>query len=566
MSQRDTGQTQVTTYEVKELLRFARQGRLRLPAFQRPARWRAPHVLELFDSIQRGYPIGTLLFGERPAAAGDGRTEFGAFRGDAPERHDALWVVDGQQRLSALLGALLHPDDAPHGDIHAIWFDLVDGKFVHVRREPPPVSVPLRALGDPKTTLRWADGWPLRHNRDDLVNAVFELAETITSFSVSAAIVRNGGVEALREIFKRLNNAGVAMREPEVFDALFGHLPQGRLKAAAAVVSSAGFGEISEDTFLRSLLAVEGLDPGTAADQLDPDKVPAMTARTERALRATFTFLSTEAEVPHLALLPYVSSPLRVLARFFARFERPSPRALTLLRRWFWRGCVSRQFSSASQGLVRRLQRCVDAPSAEEAARQLLTDQGAVPVHFQLRPDLEWRSRNAECRVVALALLSRAPLDPRTGGAFTADAVAQKLRGGADEEDAVAALGEAGDSPDVVSLSELCVDITGARSGTLVRRVMFEQAPPSDWWASASSKVLDGHCLTSACVEALRGWRAASDDDARACALRDFDSARIAALQAATRAYLEERCGAGDDDTPSVAEILRAADARMQAP
>ena len=561
MSHREPSQTIVTTYEVKELLKLARQGRIRLPKFQRPPRWKAPHVVELFDSLRQGYPIGTLLFGERPAD--EGPVEFGAFQTDAPARRDALWVVDGQQRLNALLGTLLHPDEAPRGDIHAIWFDLLEHKFVHVRRTPPPVSVPLRALGDPQTTLRWADAWSLRKQRGDLVDEVFELAARLTEFSVSAAVVREGDEGALREIFRRMNNAGVTMKEGEIFDALFGHLSQGKLKPQAARVSAAGYGAINEQTFLRSLLAVEGLDPGTTVEKLDPKQVQAMSTRTEAALRATFRFLSTEAEVPHLALLPYVSSPLRVLARYFARFSAPSPRALTLLRRWFWRGCVSRQFASASQGIVRRLQKCIEAASAEEAAQNLLADQQPGALHFEPAYGLPWRVRNADCRIVALALLDRSPLDPRSGVPFTADDIAQLLRGGADEEDSAEDGSEATEGR---SLSELCVDVTGTGSGPLVRRVLLRDGAPEGWWATATRETLDSHLLLEGCVAALQGWRVAADEAARAARLDAFDAARAERLRDAVSDFLDERCGTDADDSPSITEILRSADLRMHTP
>lgn len=565
MNQRVSGSTEVKTYNVKALLRFARQGRLRLPQFQRPPRWRARNVVDLFDSIQRGYPIGTLLLGEGPAEDGEGSATFGAFRGDVAAREDALFVVDGQQRLSAILGALLHPDEAPRGDVHAIWYDLLEKKFVHVRREPPPVSVPLRALGEPTTTLRWADAWPLRRDYEHLANEAFDLATTLADFDVSVAIVRGNDEPSLREIFRRLNTEGVAMRADEVFNALFGHLRQGRLAVTAARVSGLGFGAVNEQTVLRALLAVEGLDPGTTAEKLKSDEVPAMAERTENALRATFNFLAAEVEVPHLALLPYSSLPLRVLARFFARFARPSPRALVLLRRWFWRGCVSRQFSSASQGLVRKLQKLLDAPSDEAAARRLLADQGATVPRLELRPDLVWKSRNAECRIVALALLDGRPTDPTSGVTLTVDEIAQRLRGGTDDEESGDEARE-GEAAEGQSLSELCVDITGASGGPLVRRITVLSAPPADWWDAATPDTLAGHALDGACVDALRAWRDATDASGRDAALAAFDAARAKVLGPRVEAWLAERCGAGDDDVPSVAEIVRLAEEQMSAP
>ncbi|WP_328708616.1 DUF262 domain-containing protein [Microbispora hainanensis] len=40
---------------------LVRDGRLRIPSFQRSFRWDRDDVVRLFDSVLRGYPIGTLL-------------------------------------------------------------------------------------------------------------------------------------------------------------------------------------------------------------------------------------------------------------------------------------------------------------------------------------------------------------------------------------------------------------------------------------------------------------------------------------------------------------------------
>jgi uncharacterized protein with ParB-like and HNH nuclease domain len=48
-------------FRVELLLQEAAGGRLRIPAFQRPLRWRARNVIEFLDSIRRGFPVGELL-------------------------------------------------------------------------------------------------------------------------------------------------------------------------------------------------------------------------------------------------------------------------------------------------------------------------------------------------------------------------------------------------------------------------------------------------------------------------------------------------------------------------
>ncbi|MEW6283721.1 MAG: DUF262 domain-containing protein [Candidatus Eremiobacterota bacterium] len=89
-----------TTVTVRELIQKVMGGEVRIPRFQRPLRWQAENVVQLLDSIWRGYPVGSLLFWKRRAGE-DGIPVGGAIL-RAPRVDDAWWVVDGQQRTTAL--------------------------------------------------------------------------------------------------------------------------------------------------------------------------------------------------------------------------------------------------------------------------------------------------------------------------------------------------------------------------------------------------------------------------------------------------------------------------------
>jgi hypothetical protein len=58
------------TETVEDLVGQVRRGFVRVPRFQRALKWLAEDVVQLFDSIYRGYPIGSLLFRRAPAEAG----------------------------------------------------------------------------------------------------------------------------------------------------------------------------------------------------------------------------------------------------------------------------------------------------------------------------------------------------------------------------------------------------------------------------------------------------------------------------------------------------------------
>ena len=95
------------TESIEDLVAAVLRGEVRIPVFQRGLEWQTRHVLELFDSIYRGFPIGSLLLRRAPAAAGP--VKIGPVAVFGTETDHALWVIDGQQRLTSLVSGLGRP-------------------------------------------------------------------------------------------------------------------------------------------------------------------------------------------------------------------------------------------------------------------------------------------------------------------------------------------------------------------------------------------------------------------------------------------------------------------------
>lgn len=99
---------------IASTLRRIQDGTLILPAIQREFVWEGPQIERLFDSVLRGYPIGSFLaWNVAPNTSGSFR--FYGFLRDYHEKHNpycsvldlppdrlATAVLDGQQRLTAL--------------------------------------------------------------------------------------------------------------------------------------------------------------------------------------------------------------------------------------------------------------------------------------------------------------------------------------------------------------------------------------------------------------------------------------------------------------------------------
>uniref|UniRef100_UPI003F492918 DUF262 domain-containing protein n=1 Tax=Microbacterium aurantiacum TaxID=162393 RepID=UPI003F492918 len=92
---RDTG------YSLTHLVEDIKHGNIALPDIQRPFVWSSAKTRDLFDSLYRGYPVGTLMFWETGAEVGTRQVGGGEHAKVAK-----LLIVDGQQRLTSLYAVL----------------------------------------------------------------------------------------------------------------------------------------------------------------------------------------------------------------------------------------------------------------------------------------------------------------------------------------------------------------------------------------------------------------------------------------------------------------------------
>ena len=88
------------SWQVDQLVSGVQQGSISLPDLQRPFVWPATKVRDLFDSMYRGYPVGTLMFWD-VSEQDSTRAISGTATISASHQ-----IVDGQQRLTSLYAVM----------------------------------------------------------------------------------------------------------------------------------------------------------------------------------------------------------------------------------------------------------------------------------------------------------------------------------------------------------------------------------------------------------------------------------------------------------------------------
>ncbi|WP_328847653.1 GmrSD restriction endonuclease domain-containing protein [Streptomyces sp. NBC_00258] len=402
-------QQTVSVYTLPDLVRMAQDGRFRVRAFARPAVWGHHQITELFDSVHRGFPIGTITVAEQPAPEEDLR--IASVPVHAPADRHAWTVLDGVQRLTTLVGVWNDRHGQVDDDRYAVCYDLDrDRFFPGLRRDALPVSV---ACQEDRLSS-WIAGHPFL--TEDNISECWRLHAALTSYQMPVTVLSGiESKESLYLLFTRINGAGVGLARSDITRA------RQEADARTLLVSGEqplirqseqlGFGRLPEALAVQCVLAVaeprERIPKSALRKRMDSLSASATREAVERArpaLEASLRFLRKQARIPHVRLLPH-PEVLPVLVRFTSVFGPPTGRTQELLRRWIWRSAMlTRQQAS----VLNEAQASLGSTPESEAARLLSSLPHPEPQPF--RPDLQsTTAQRPEGRLNALGLLSAEP-------------------------------------------------------------------------------------------------------------------------------------------------------------
>jgi Protein of unknown function DUF262 len=543
-----------TTLDLDDVVESAWSGQIRVPHFQRDFRWTRQDVIRFFDSIVKRYPVGSLLLWRRPAPAQ--RLILGALRIDAPKIDQALWVVDGQQRVTSLANAL-HPDGARDSRFN-LGYDVRDDRILNRPGTDDPYVIPLPTLFDLAKVLDWFATHP---EIGDYRSKVFELAKNLRHFAIPAYQVVQEDEHVVREIFDRMNNYGKQLSRAEIFSALnAGDESDAEhtltiTQIANHVEDELSFGRVDADTVLRAILARRGpdvhreirpeFDDNNRRGDLEfcnEDRDSAFAAGEEALVRAV-RFLQSIG-VPHVALLAY-RYLLVVLTRVFAHHHEPDPTNLRLLGRWYWRAAVlgPEIFRGGTTGAVRILCTRVDPNDLSASTRGLL---GALEDHQVKFPELRrFRTNEASAKITLCSWWELGPRSPDTGAPFELPQLTEALIGRATAADAVAVFFARSFVPESYrlwaanrALIPVLIEPVSEVSGAFLQRP-FDV--PEDTWA----QVLRSHSISTESECRL----VAGDTVA-------FLQSRQVELQQVLESFLRRKCEWGFENTPPLHELL----------
>lgn len=201
-------------YFIEDIMVMMSRGRLLMPDFQRKYVWRDDKITELFDSIYKGFPIGSVLLWEpQDGIALNSLQYLGNHK--VSDSDDAFYIIDGQQRLTTFFMCLF--DSEPHEDKRwNVYFDLKTERFVHLKSNKSDIKphyLEIRKIRSTSLFMQECTRILRETNDDSLISRAQRLVDKIYKYRLAAIELKGGEIEQAIEIFTRLNTEGQRVSE-----------------------------------------------------------------------------------------------------------------------------------------------------------------------------------------------------------------------------------------------------------------------------------------------------------------------------------------------------------------
>ncbi|MEV4919005.1 DUF262 domain-containing protein [Streptomyces tirandamycinicus] len=406
-----------TVERISQLAQRVLTGDILLPKFQRDFVWPREKVLGLLDSIARNYPIGSILLWQSRQELASERTIGGLGIADRKPDYPVNYLLDGQQRLSTVCGALHWK---PNGDPDSIWnivFDIPSGEFIHLHTlsDPPLTQIPLRLLSDPANFFRRVSAI----EGDSARGAADALFNRFQDYMIAAVTLGDMSIDDIAPIFERVNSKGTPLTIVDLMRAATwdpGFDLRDSIDGILDNLASRNYNTIDRKTILRSVAAGAGF--GFAVDDIDKlrnknvDELRKAIGEVTEAAKKSVDFLTTHIRAPRPQSLPYTNQ-FAVLTEIFRRVPSPHNDQFSQLESWFWRTTLSGYFGGWNTG-----QMSSDWKAIIEFAEAPPGAPLEVPASLP-RKDIwkvsQFRANSAVSKMLALMLSYAGPVDLMTG-------------------------------------------------------------------------------------------------------------------------------------------------------
>ena len=346
---------------IANLITRINQGDIKIPTFQRrPSVWSNDQVMDLLDSILKGYPIGSLLFWLTNTQLKSERNIGGFQLPDTPEKYPRNYVLDGQQRLTSLYAVLTKTPETLDSRFQVLY-DLRAKTFIPFVSESRPHYLRLNVLFNTHQFMAKQTEVAQVEDSAVLMGELERIWETFREYVLPVVTIPEAPIEKVGVIFERINSRGTRLT---IFDlmvaATWGQIGTDEFDLRDHVdellshLADKDYDGVEDVTVLRTLAVVRHASARREVIMRLRDegvqKLATLIQDARGSLDRAVDFLSTEVFVKSSDFLPY-ERQLILLAYVMSRKENLKPHDTHILRSWFWRTSLSERYRTGGEAL-----------------------------------------------------------------------------------------------------------------------------------------------------------------------------------------------------------------------
>lgn len=343
---------------LREIYAKINNGQYAIPVFQRDYVWKKEQVLELFDSISKGYPIGTIiLWKPTPDLIIKSKDILTDQKKEMPV--PAYYVLDGRQRLTAFYGTV--SSDPNKDECFKLGYNLESESFEFLKGNKREV-LPLSDIYETFSLLGKLQGFMEMEDTDKgklYVERAKRMNAVLQGYVIGEIFMTDCTLDEASIVFSRINSKGTEISKAFMLQAITykegGVLLSDEINEILFALGRYGFDKLSSDDILNCFYQYVGKRfYDTSMEDLEKvDFTPHLQEAGEDILR-TVEFLYRDCFVLSSELLPY-KKQLIALTSFFKEHKHPTIEQLSELKKWFFYTTYQQSFLSSSLSNVRAL-------------------------------------------------------------------------------------------------------------------------------------------------------------------------------------------------------------------
>lgn len=355
-------------------------GKMKIPMFQRDFVWTKDQTAKLIDSIIKGFPIGTFILWktkeEMRAVRNIGNVELP----EIPKGDAALYVLDGQQRITSLYAVR-------KGVVFDKEGEQIDYNEITINLELDPDSddqvvsteVPENADYIPVNKLLNGSVTEFAMNYGPYLEKIDIYRSRLMGYDFSVIVIPEYPIDIACEVFTRINTGGTELTLFEIMVAKTYDLEKNfdLSEKYQELLDNNGKGKDLEDANYDTIPPATILQCVSAFAQkqvkrkdilkLGKDEVIALWPKVKDGIFDAVDYFRTTLRVPVSGILPY-NALVVPFSYFFHMNNGKHPNHIQdkLLAQYFWWASLSNRFSAGVEGKIAQDLERMDAILKEE--------------------------------------------------------------------------------------------------------------------------------------------------------------------------------------------------------